>query len=239
MRRTIFKRCKRTSCRNPCLPHFLGHALQDIGGFGVPLEYLNLDNFDGWKARFGDKRLPALIDDFIRHRTSPNGRFGLKAHWSQFRRFVDGPKLTAITPFTHVIHLYRSDILGQAISFLKASQTGQWISGAPATGTARYDYAKLVKFAENLHAQNFKWAAYLGEAYPGCVKRVEYSALIKNQVTGLRDVALFLEPDMDVTPAASEKTKRQSDSQSGQWRDRFLADLRDEDAWICDPLEMT
>lgn len=218
-----------------CGSHFLGHALQEMGAFGVPLEYLNKGNFAGWKARFGNKRLPALLQDIIRHRTSPSGRFGIKAHWSQFRPFLGTDKIASLGDFTHIIHIYRTDLLGQAISFDKALQTGQWISGAPAQGEAVYRYDKIVSAAENLRAQNIAWGRYFKQQTTCPVMELDYKELISDPETKLTEVRDFLAPDCSVTPAPSERTQKQSDSLSKDWRARFLDDMRPEHAWMTQP----
>lgn len=218
-----------------CGSHFLGHALMEMGGFGVPLEYLNGGNFAGWKARFGDKRLPHLIEDFLRHRTSENGRFGFKAHWSQFRKYLSTGKIDAILPLTHVVLIYRSNLLGQAISFAKAAQTGQWISGAPAQGEAVYNYAEVAKAAGNIRRQYSLWSTYLNTSHEGPIMRIDYADLIADQEGRLRAIARFLEPEMIVEPRVSAKTRKQSDEVSKIWQTRFLADLKPEDQWITRP----
>lgn len=126
-----------------CGSHFLGHGLMQLGVFGVPLEYLNGGNLRGWKIKFGlNKDLPELLMDIISRRTSPSGWFGIKAHWSQFSPHLRKGNLSAINPIERILFIYRRDLLGQAISYLKAQQTGIWISGAPRKGTENYDFKK-------------------------------------------------------------------------------------------------
>lgn len=220
-----------------CGSHFLGHALSAMGGFGVPLEYLNKGNFSGWKMRFGDLRVRGLLREIVRHRTSPNECFGIKAHWSQFRPFLGTGKLAPLGTIGHVIHIYRRDLLGQAISFEKANQTGQWISGAPAQGEAVYNYRKIVKVAENLRAQNRAWGAYLAKDYDGAVFRIDYKDLISTPEHNLAQIRDFLAPNSDAVPQVSKRTENQSDGVSVDWRARFLEDLRPEHAWIKDPFD--
>ncbi|WP_417277921.1 Stf0 family sulfotransferase [Celeribacter sp.] len=220
-----------------CGSHYLGHALTAMGGFGVPLEYLNKGNFSGWKARFGNHRLPGLLCDIIRHRTSPNGRFGIKAHWSQFSPHIGTDRLAPLGTIERVIHIYRGDLLGQAISFEKANQTGQWISGAPAKGKATYRYGKIVKAAENLRSQNLAWAAYLAD-HEGEVLRLDYASLIAAPEFKLTEIRDFLDPESTAQPQPSERTQKQSDGLSKQWRERFLDDMRPEHAWIAEPFAL-
>lgn len=220
-----------------CGSHYLGHALTAMGGFGVPLEYLNKGNFSGWKARFGEMGLPELLHEMIRHRTSPNGRFGIKAHWSQFSPHIATDKLAPLGSIKRVIHIYRGDLLGQAISLEKANQTGQWISGAEAQSAAVFRYGKIVRAAENLRAQNMAWAAYLTE-HDCDVLRVDYKSLIATPEAKLTEIRDFLDPDSTAQPQPSERTQKQSDSLSKDWRERFLQEMRPRHAWIAEPFAL-
>lgn len=214
-----------------CGSHLLGHALATTGHFGVPLEYLNGMNVKAWRRRFGVKNDRAVFAAIVRHRTSASGWFGVKAHWSQFAKRRD--RFPApLGPICKTLFIYRRDLLGQAVSFLRAQQTGQWISGAPARGEARFDYDGIVDCAASVRRQNARWNAFFAELEAVPVQRVVYEDLIDMPAQTLETVARFLDPDCPVVPSVSDRTQRQSDGLSGDWRKHFLARMQPDHDWI-------
>lgn len=218
-----------------CGSHFLGHALGKTGAFGVPMEYLNQGSFPFWTKRFGTREMPDLIAALAPLRTSPNGRFGLKAHWTQFEPYADRSLFTPYGGIERAVFLYRRDLLGQAISLLRAAQTRQYISGSEAQGSEKYMYDRIIRRAEGLRAQNLAWQAYLRDSFDKPVLTVVYEDLVADQQAEFTRIATFFDGDAAVIPTASERTQRQSDSVSGAWRRRFLAEMRDEHRWIVEP----
>lgn len=215
-----------------CGSHYLGHALTETGYFGVPLEYLNSGNFAGWHARFGKKPTENMLKDLIAHRTSPSGNFGFKAHWSQFRPFQD--RLGALAPIKRIVFIRRRNLLSQAISYLKAEQTGQWISGAPKTGEAEYSYRQIIRRARNIKEQNNAWATYF--ATTGIpVFSIFYEDLLANPELNLASIFGFICPNCPAKPKVSTRTQRQSDEVSEAWKKRLQQDLRPRHSWIMDP----
>ncbi len=218
-----------------CGSHFLGHALGATGDFGVPMEYLNPGSFPFWTKRLGTKSMPDLIAALVPLRTSTNGRFGLKAHWSQFEPHADRSLFAPYGGLERAIFLYRRDLLAQAISLMRAAQTRQYISGSEKQGPQRYFYDRIIRRAAGLRAQNVAWSAYLRERFDKPFITVVYEDLVANQATEFARVARFFDGDAAVAPTASERTQRQSDGVSDDWRQRFLSEMRDQDRWILEP----
>lgn len=215
-----------------CGSHFLGHALAGTGKLGVPLEYLNPANLPFWSARFGIDDPHTILARLITHRTSPSGRFGLKAHWSQFEPHADRALFAPFGGVERAVFLYRRDLLGQAISYLRAAQTGQFISGAARRGADEYDYGAIVARALRIRRQNAAWANYLRNRFDRPVLTVVYEDLVGDPAAGLAAVANFIDPGEAAAPAASPRTQRQSDAASADWRARAARDLRPGDRWL-------
>lgn len=108
-----------------CGSHYLGHMLGQTGLCGVPLEYLNTSSAKQWMIRFGSYRMETLFPNFVKHRTSPNGTFVLKAHYTgQFAPYKSIlHELTRGVGIDKVIWISRRDQLAQAISFLIIHET--------------------------------------------------------------------------------------------------------------------
>lgn len=218
-----------------CGSHFLGHALGKTGAYGVPMEYLNPGSFPFWKKRFGRLDMPGLIETLVPLRTSPNGRFGLKAHWNQFEPHADRSLFAPHGGIERAIFLYRRDLLAQAISLLRAAQTRQYISGSQEQGSEKYMYDRIIRRAEGLRAQNLAWQAYFRDSFDKPVLTVVYEHLVADQPAEFARIARFFDGEAATVPSASERTRRQSDTVSGDWRERFLAEMRDEHRWIVEP----
>lgn len=112
---------------------FLAEALRATGAAGVPYEYLNPRLIEAYAARIGLAGRPSTAQYFshlLRHRTTPNGVFMLKALVEQVAPSL--PRRTAVTQFIEscekVFVLRRNDKLAQAVSFYKASVSDAWNS---------------------------------------------------------------------------------------------------------------
>jgi LPS sulfotransferase NodH len=217
-----------------CGSHFFGHAVAECRHFGFPLEYLNSGNMAVWHARFGTSDTASLLAQLVRHRSGPTGWFGIKAHWSQFARFEGDAALQALGGFERAIWVLRRDLPGQAISYERAAQTGQWISSAPQKAQARYNYAAIVKRARDVRAQNDAWRARFADRFGQPVLRIVYEDMMADPARIFGEFTDFLDPKAQARPVASPRTQRQSGTPGDDWRPRYLADLRQEDRCIMD-----
>ncbi len=214
-----------------CGSHLLGHMLKDHGGFGVPLEYLHPGNLPYWQRRFGARDLYGLFPEFLRHRTSPNGRFVTKAHWDQFapvRGEID--RLTGGLGLAQAVWIYRRSLLSQAVSWVIARQTGVWIAGATPRGEAHFAFADIVGAAREARAQNAAWKRYFEKRPQLPALAIAYEDLIRPETQARSGLAGFLGLERPLVPAG--KTARQSTSINAQWKRRFEAETSAEERWV-------
>lgn len=212
--------------------HLLGQLLYGTGRMGCPLEYFNQRNLVRWQERAQAAGADDLVRFLLSIRTSPNGCFGLKAHFSHLRTVSEyiawGDFLTR---FRH-IHIARRDLLGQAISFARAKQTDVWISSAPGNRATDVYSSDLIRACLiDLVRQNACWE-HLFSAY-GCRHLVvEYEALASDPTRVVREVADFIGVNLPADAAIpGPRTSRQRDEQTESWRDRFVAEMRSEPSW--------
>src|SRR5215470_19312850 len=70
---------------------FLCHELRATGAMGAPAEYFN---YQGAMLRMVTRLRPNDLAEYLEQlfaiRTSPNGVFGFKAQWDQFRLVING-----------------------------------------------------------------------------------------------------------------------------------------------------
>jgi LPS sulfotransferase NodH len=215
--------------------HFLGHLLQSAEHLGCPLEYMNPMNLDLWRHRFGTRDAEAVFAALMQVRSGPTGLWGTKAHWTQYRDFPHHDVLARRGGFGRAVWLYRRDLLGQAISRVVASQTGQWIGSARVKGKARFDYKAILRNARLVRRQNEGWQGFFETEFAGPVKVVCFEAIQGDPQGECAAIATFVDaeapPDLTFRPG----TRRQSDGTAKDWAARFREMVRDEDRWVLAP----
>lgn len=209
-------------CTTPrCGSHFLGHLLHATGAFGYPLEYLNPGNWEIWRKRSGRNR--AL--DYVKSvRTGPNGVFSIKLHHEHLSAFLDEETEPLDYRF---IHLRRRDLIGQAVSFARAQQTGSWISDMPETAPASYDYDLITAKVDAISRGNADWQSFLCSVGIEPL-RLYYEDVLTDTPAAITQIARYL--DIDLTDAPSQAhsfaPRRQKTGQKDEWSRRFTADSR-------------
>ncbi len=213
-----------------CGSHYLGHMLGATGECGVPLEYFHKGNKRYWERRFKSARMEDLFPKFVQHRTSPNGTFALKAHWSQYEPYIASvDRLTRGIGFEKIVWISRRNQLSQAISKVIAEQTGVWISGAKPKAEARFDYDAIVRGADSIRRSNLHWREHINALPPGRSMSIVYEDLLADEA--VRDnVSAFLELKSKLE--SPERTRKQGSNINDSWKQRFIDEVRDEDRWI-------
>jgi trehalose 2-sulfotransferase len=142
-----------------CGSHMIGHAMARTGLMGVPYEYLNPANLRQWAQQLGTSDAEATLRALMGRRTTPNGVFGIKAHFDHCRTIGGADRMFRALPHLSVVHIRRADVLRQAISYAVARQTGVWIAGQEATSSeARFDTALIDDCLRDIALQNARWS---------------------------------------------------------------------------------
>lgn len=222
----------------------LCRALWDTGQIGAPKEYLNPTQVRDWQVRLGSERVRRLhsalvgplvglagqglwTDDRLRRhldgvrqrRSSPEGWFGIKLHHHHYRQWFEGPErdLDAWFPGLHVVRISREDRVGQAISWVRARQTGEWAADRPGQRTPRYRRGDIELALRRIERAERGWDEVL--AGRGAL-HVDYAEVVGDLTGTVRRVLrhLGLDDDIDVlTPSL----RAQADDVSAAWRARF------------------
>jgi trehalose 2-sulfotransferase len=205
--------------------HMLGHALAATGRMGVPYEYCHQANLAEWQKRLHCDDLRSTLQAIMRRRTTPNGIFAIKAHYSQAGILGGAEALLSAFPDPHIVHIRRADVLRQAISFSIAMQTGVWIDEQePVSATVRYDARAITTCLRDIATQNACWTTALrASGLP--TMTLEYDAVCDDLPATLRRVAAFLEIDLprDVLPATAPTRPQAVTGRTEQWIARFAA----------------
>lgn len=167
--------------------------------------------------------LPAYVDGLVRRRTTANGVFGLKIHWGNFERLRDLHGFTfemLPQPITW-IHIQRGDLVAQAVSYVKANQSGVFaISGRRPrfSGPVYYDDEALVEAFRRVRDGARFWSNFFAASGVTPVE-VTYEELDADyEGTIARVLAELGFQDATVTPAIHV---RQADEVNAAWAARF------------------
>jgi LPS sulfotransferase NodH len=168
---------------------------------------------------------------------TPNGVWGGKLMWNQTPLLLNCAKdlpdgsgdglLAAIRDVVGddpvLVHVYRPDVVSQAVSFWRAVQTRVW-RGRPdpiRDARAQYHAGAIAHIVTLLRAQEEGWRSWFAEEN---IKPIEvaYPVLWRNltEVAGTILEALGLDPRLAPEPVL----ERQADQRSDEWVDRYHAD---------------
>ena len=225
--------------------------LDSTGVAGHPQAYFRGPDEPKWAARW---QLPRTPDDdyagylraVLAAGRSVNGVFGAKLMWGTHAELVS--KLSAVHPdlsgnpkellrrvfgAIRFIHLRRADVLAQAVSWLRAEQSGAWyvggngeISGTgspsgPATLDATFDAGRIGQLIQMIEQHNDGWEQWFAhhdiEPY-----RVRYEELAAD----LGGVTQGILAHLGIDPAGRTVTahhQRQADRLNDDWVTRYRA----------------
>jgi len=222
--------------------NLLCDGLIQTGVAGVPDEY-----FVHWcKEDTGDVdpewRLPRR--DFLRKLyetgSTPNGVFGLKLmgnyldrvlatlrELDDYRGLSDGEVLARLCPGVRYIYLTRVDKVKQAVSIVKATQSGNWRTDHPAqrTGELRYDYGLIRTHYFYLLDYEERWKRYFQEATIDPLRLAFDEVVADFAGSTLRVLDFIGIPRPAGFSPPAPRLKSQSDSTNEDWARRFAAEL--------------
>lgn len=206
--------------------NLLCQYLSSTGVLGKPLEYFN----GSGRRRLG---YPAYPDDPSRQTgwiliegATPNGIYGLKIFPAQVEPIEKSIRWTELLPNLRFVLLKRRDILGQALSAVRAMQTDQWRSSMPAQGPALYDGVQIYERLQNV-ARDYAWWDIFFARKAVAPTTIVYEDLLADPQSVVDQVAdLF--GLRGHARAAGERIdlKIQRDAMTEEWRARFLDDYR-------------
>jgi LPS sulfotransferase NodH len=202
-------------------------------GAGFAAEYLNPLLQAAYRRRFSIAGKDFRLDKYLEHvcslRTTGDGMFGMKCLHVQL---VDAyPKTAAmrrfLERFDRFILLSRRDRLAQAVSAMKAQQTGQWNSWHPkeALAPVTFDPLFISKRIERFHRQNRTvQQALAGIDRP--VLPVEYEDMVGDLPGCWRRVQAFLGLDPVPVATAQSDLQRQADAENERLARQYVDYLR-------------
>lgn len=228
-----------------CGSTLLCRALWQTGQIGAPKEYLNPTQLRDWAVRIGTPAertlhlalrgpllhlvrpprepaaLGARLDAIRARRSGPSGWFGLKLHHHHRVRWLASIAPEALLGPIRWIHIDREDRLAQAISWVRARQTGRWIAGARGYGWARYDASAIRDAVDALTIADHAWRRFFEERR---VLRLRYRDVVDDLPDTVDRVLRWLDEPAAAHAPRPELTP-QADARTQAWRARWQGDV--------------
>lgn len=208
----------------------LGRMLSATQCAGDPLEYFNprLIAYERRKTANPSLSLDAFIADMERRRTSPNGVFGMKMHYSQmlgaFASKVPTQQMLAhLKQYGRLIWIRRHDRLRQAVSQAIGLHTQVWSSEDGRFGSRPPAPIPAYACVDALRAvchEDFGWARLI-EATGLEVLEVWFEDLVANYAHECKRVIAYL----DLADAVPDIPQPQLQSQTSELNAQLHAEL--------------
>jgi LPS sulfotransferase NodH len=181
----------------------------------------------------------AYLAAVLEQGASGTGVFGMRMMWGTLAEFYDrlGPLhvhaegralLEEIFGPLVYVHVSRRDKVAQAISLLKAEQTGLWHMGADGSDRERtapsapvgYDADRIAETLGELEHDDAAWEGFFAQHGITPV-RVEYETLAKSPQAELRKLLVALGRSEAAADEVMVRTSRMADAESRAWAARF------------------
>lgn len=199
---------------------FLARLLKSTGKLGNPWELFARPDVVEQMVRD-----PAVLADKLDKASSDNGVYGFKVFSPHFD-LAERTRWAERLPGLHFIHLRRNDLLAQAISLVRAQQTGQYKSTVRAGGEPRYDGRVIADRLTRLAHGQARWECYFARNGIRPLRLV-YEEVSEDPQRAIDAIAGLLALS-DVSADLSEvELDRQTDFVSADWASRFVAEMGD------------
>jgi LPS sulfotransferase NodH len=200
---------------------------------GAPSEVFDRNQMQEYRRVWSAATLDEYLNALTAKKTSPNGVFGIKAHYHQLVETFGDTELTRVSPDDlgdgfpdlRLVYISRADHVRQAVSFARATQTEQWTSAHDAAITPPvYDREQISSLLDWIEREEIAWETFFDES-DAPLFRVVYEDFVEAIEETTMDVLRFLEIDLPPgfeTPAPT--LDRQADELNGEWAARYLAE---------------
>lgn len=220
---------------------------------GNPDSHFHSMSLDKWLDDYGlnesdftsnEEALRAVFKAALARGKGNTDLFGLRMQHGSFDHFIqqlelllpgamsDAERIKKAIGSTLYIHLSRPDRLDQAISYVRAEQSGLWHRSSDGTELerlappqdARYDAGAIKLHMAALAALDAAWEQWFErEAIEPL--RISYNALSKNPKWVLAQVLSALHLDPIQAKSVETPTAKLADALSREWRDRFESEV--------------
>jgi len=202
--------------------NLFGQYLSSTGVLGKPLEYFNGPGRRalGYPGYPDDPR--RQIDWILSEGATPNGIYGVKIFPAQFDEVRKSIPWTQLLPNLVFVLLKRRDLLGQAISHVRAIQTQQYRSTQLAQGVPCYDGVHIHALLQVAARDYARWELFFARKDIAPITIV-YEHMLADPQAAVDQVAqLFGLRGQARLSAECIDLEVQRDALTDHWRARFL-----------------
>jgi len=232
----------------------LCRLLREVGDAGLPDSHFHEPSLEKWLGYYGFRKdefstqkdaLKAVFHSAYEHGKGAGQVFGLRLQRHSFSFFIeqlsilypsisdDKLRMEAAFGRTLFVHLTRENKLDQAISYVKAEQTGLWHKAPDGTELERlsepkelvYDAAAIAAQLELSEQMEAEWVAWFAneQIKPLRITYDELSAApYATLMRVLQTLGLEHEPKAEVTPPVAKL----ADANNQEWAERFQSEIR-------------
>jgi LPS sulfotransferase NodH len=217
--------------------------LSSTGVLGRPESYFREPDEAAWADRFGLPTEGSRVRDydaFVRAvraaATTDNGVFGARIMWGSLDRVLVGLRATAGRPDRValeqafgplvVVHLRREDVVGQAVSWCRAEQTGFWQQGDVALRRPRQDLDRMKELVGTIRRHDAAWRSWF-EVNGFAPHTVTYERLVHDPRTTVESIAGRFGVRVPARWRPTSPHRRQADQVSATWAAALRTDLGD------------
>lgn len=208
--------------------NYLCQLLTSTDVLGKPVEYFNVSP----RRRTHDPKYPS--DPRLQLRivrswgATQNGIYGVKLLSTQFRFLAGRIDPFRDLPNLSLVRLERRDLLGQAISLMRARQTRQYVASLAPVATPTYDPEGIRSCLRQLQDQRMAWDEIMNRLGVQPLF-FHYEDIVDNPQGTVDQIAALLGLALPVPIDPTLVTYRiQRDGINAEWRRRFLIETSDE-----------
>lgn len=215
--------------------------LTSTGVLGRPESYFRESDEARWAQRFGLAVAgPRVVDYSALVRaaraagTSENGVFAARIMWGSLDRVVAqlsaGPPASDLEALERAfgplafVHLQRRDVVGQAVSWCRAEQTGYWQDGDVASAAPTSDLTQMSELLETIAAHNVAWREWFREQAIEPLT-ITYEALIEHPGVVIEKIAGLLDVSIPNSWQPKAPQRQQADDLNTEWATALRAAL--------------
>lgn len=207
--------------------------LSNTGLMGVPHEYFHLGQHGRLMVqRLIDKDLSRnvtmkeYLTTIMRHRTTPNGVFGIKGHYNQCQPHFKSGVISRYFGDMKYVTIRRRDMVAQAVSLVIASQTGKWTSHEEKQKEPSYKYEEIEGAITIGAFHNCMWDLIFEEnGIESCM--VYYEDILERPTEEIQRVVDFVGIEADVSVDLTEAGLQKEATQINlEWQELFRKELK-------------
>ena len=199
----------------------LCQTLKQLKFCGSPEEYFHHKAIEQLSLKEDTAKFLAYCETILEKGTTSNGVFGIKMHWWQLYDFLkltrqlpdfssktDYEILGAFFPNPKFIHIWRKDMVAQAVSTVIALQTGVWVSPLEKESKQiirmaktdlgsepkriKFQPLKIYRWEQKFRDQNRRWIEFFHQNLNSNFYKVENKQLIKNFHQEINNIVEYL-----------------------------------------------